>query len=108
MIKINRHLKFFWLVSVFLAAFSASTQAQLNAHTLMVQGRQKLATDQYFDAITIFSRIIINNAEAQEALFFRGIVKFNLNDFQGARKDFQTCININPFYSHAYHYLGIT
>jgi len=82
--------------------------AQLNTHTLMVQGRQKLATDQYFDAITILSRIIVNKPDAQEALFFRGIAKFNLNDFQGAKKDFQTCININPFYSHAYHYLGIT
>jgi len=74
----------------------------------MLQGRQKLATNQYFDAIRIFTRVIESKPKTQEAFFFRGISKFNLNDYQGAKKDFQATIILNPFYSHAYHYLGIT
>ena len=93
---------------VLMLSFTSIAEAQLNTYTLMVQGRQKLATDQYFDAIKLFSRVIISKPNAQEALFFRGIAKFNLNDFQGAKKDFLSTIAINPFYSHAYHYLGIT
>ncbi len=84
-----------------------TSYSQLNTYTLMVQGRQKLATNQYFDAIKIFTRVIQSKPKTQEAFFFRGIAKFNLNDVQGAIKDFQTTIILNPFYSHAYHYLGI-
>jgi len=88
--------------------FQTKTFAQLNTYSLMLQGRQKLATNQYFDAIKIFTRVIESKPQTQEAFFFRGIAKFNLNDFLGAKKDFKKTIALNPFYSHAYHYLGIT
>ncbi len=102
-----RYFKFILLIVSFFVFHNISF-SQLNTNTLMVQGRQKLATDQYFEAIKIFTKVIESRPKTQEAFFFRGISKFNLNDLQGARKDFQTTILLNPFYSHAYHYLGIT
>lgn len=96
------------LSGIILLTFLSSLQAQLNTYNLIIQGRKKLATEQYFDAINFFTRIIDIKPSTQEAFFFRGIAKFNLNDFRGAKKDFQTTIRMNPFYSHAYHYLGIT
>lgn len=104
MIK-TQHIRFF----VALLFFSTTNIfAQLNTYSLMFQGRQKLATEHYFQAIQIFTRVIESKPQTQEAYFFRGIAKFNLNDYLGAKKDFQNTIDLNPFYSHAYHYLGIT
>ena len=100
-------MKNFPIIIVFVL-FHTLGFSQLNTYSLMFQGRQKLATDKYFDAITIFSRVIDSKPQTQEAFFFRGIAKFNLNDFHGAKKDFLYTIRLNPFYSHAYHYLGIT
>ena len=43
-----------------------------------------------------------------EAYFFRGIAKYNLGDFIGAEKDFNTTLRQNPIYTPAYHYRAIT
>jgi len=97
-----------YILGLLIFELNINSYSQLNTYSLMFQGRQQLATEHYFEAIKIFSRVIESKPQTQEAYFFRGIAKFNLNDYQGAKKDFKNTIDLNPFYSHAYHYLGIT
>jgi tetratricopeptide (TPR) repeat protein len=91
------------LIFLSLAAFS-----QLNIKHYLGAGRYAIFKKDYTEAIYRFSRIIEVKPNYAEAYFLRGIAKYSLGDYMGAREDLTQAIQINPFYATAYHYRGLT
>lgn len=59
-------------------------------------------------AINDFNILVQADTSLYEGFFFRGIAKYNLNDYIGALQDFNKAIQINPVFTQAYHYRAIT
>lgn len=95
-------------VFFFLLLFSISLSAQLNIKYFLGRGKAALMESDNTEAINRFTRIIEVKPKFAQAYFLRGIAKYNLGDYLGAREDFSQAIHINPFYSEAYHYRGLT
>lgn len=71
-------------------------------------GRQNLIENRFPQAINNFNTLIKADTTLYEAYFFRGIAKYNLDDYIGALSDFTTAIRKNPVFTQAYHYRAIT
>jgi tetratricopeptide (TPR) repeat protein len=82
--------------------------AQYDKYYYFNRGRDHLINGRYAYAITDFSILIQADSALYDGYFFRGIAKYNLNDYIGALQDFNKAININPVYTQAYHYRAIT
>jgi len=84
------------------------TYAQYDKQSFFYRGRQALMDSKYPEAINVFNLLIKTDSALYEAYLFRGIAKYNLNDFIGAQSDFSKALHINPVYTPAYHYRSIT
>jgi len=97
--------------TLFLFAFLFCTcisYAQYDKQSFFYRGRQALMDSKYPQAINVFNLLIKTDSTLYDAYLFRGIAKYNLNDFIGAQADFSKAIHINPVYTPAYHYRAIT
>ncbi len=74
----------------------------------MYRGRVALADGKYAQAIENFNILARLDTADYENYFFRGIAKYNLGDFRGAKTDFNAAVRINPVFTSGYHYRGIT
>lgn len=81
--------------------------SQLNIKYYLGAGRYALFKENFTEAINRFSKVVDVKPKYPEAYFLRGIAKYNLSDYLGAKQDFDKAIKINPFYSEAYHFRGI-
>jgi len=84
------------------------TYAQYDKQSFFYRGRQALMDSKFPQAINVFNLLIKTDSTLYEAYLFRGIAKYNLNDFIGAQADFSKAVHINPVYTPAYHYRAIT
>ena len=82
--------------------------AQYDLNHFYYQGRQALIDGKYANAIESFNILSRLDTTSYEAFFFRGIAKYNLGDFNGAQRDFDRTLGLNPIYTPAYHYRAIT
>ncbi len=82
--------------------------AQLNIQNYIEQGKRSLFRNENSDAIRKFNTVIKINPGLFQPYFFRGVAKFNLGDYVGARSDFSKAISLHPYFTHAFHYRGIT
>lgn len=98
------------LVAALLMLVSATTYAQYDIDQFFARGRQMLIDGKYSQAIENFNILsrLDRDSTLYDAYFFRGIAKYNLGDFIGAERDFNTCLRLNPIYTPAYHYRAIT
>lgn len=96
------------IVFSFILLSSLSVFSQLNIKHFLGTGRYAIFKQEYTEAIDRFSKVIEVKPEYAEAYFLRGIAKYSLGDYLGAREDYTAAIRINPFYAQAYHYRGLT
>ncbi|MDR3236272.1 MAG: tetratricopeptide repeat protein [Prevotellaceae bacterium] len=82
--------------------------AQYDKDNIFYRGQKFLSDNKYPQAINVFNLLIRTDSTLHEAYLFRGIAKYNLNDFIGAQSDFSRALQINPVYTQAYHYRAIT
>jgi tetratricopeptide (TPR) repeat protein len=87
---------------------SSYTFAQYDKYYYFNRGRDHLINARYAYAITDFSILIQADSSLYDGYFFRGIAKYNLNDYIGALQDFNKALDLNPVYTQAYHYRAIT
>jgi tetratricopeptide (TPR) repeat protein len=87
---------------------SVYSYAQYDRYYYFSRGRDHLINARYAYAISDFSVLIQADSSLYEGYFFRGIAKYNLNDYIGALQDFNKALYINPAFTQAYHYRAIT
>ncbi|KKL67920.1 hypothetical protein LCGC14_2130180, partial [marine sediment metagenome] len=102
-IKTPRHIVLVLLMVLGITSLSA----QINIHTHYMRGRQQLAGHEFTQAIQTFNLILQYNPEHAEALFYRGIAKFQLSDYSGAEADFTSSLEIKPYKTEALYYRGL-
>ncbi|MCI2082151.1 MAG: tetratricopeptide repeat protein [Bacteroidales bacterium] len=83
-------------------------KAQYDRDMFLSRGRQALINGKYALAIENFNILARLDSTEYNAYFFRGIAKYNLGDFNGARMDFDRSLHFNPIFTPAYHYRAIT
>ncbi|RLD28661.1 MAG: hypothetical protein DRI73_11445, partial [Bacteroidetes bacterium] len=106
---LNRKVyKFFRLIIFILLLNNQGAFAQINIQHYINQGQRSLFRNDNSDAIRKFNLVIKINPELFQPYFFRGLAKYNLGDYIGARSDFSKAISLHPYFTHAYHYRGIT
>lgn len=71
------------------------------------QGRYELSKGRYAAAIELLNRSIDQSSFNSEAYFLRGIAKYELEDLNGAEKDFTKAIELNPKNHEAFLYRGV-
>lgn len=86
---------------------SAVVGAQLNTEQVMIIGRNALYFEDYVLSIQYFNRVISARPYLHEPYFYRGLAKYNLDDFSGADDDISLSIERNPYVSRSYQLRGL-
>src|SRR5574344_1500468 len=81
--------------------------AQFNTDRVMTIGRSALYYEDYVLSIQYFNQVIYSKPFLYEPWFFRGVAKYNLDDFKGAEDDCTQAIKINPFVTNVYQLRGL-
>ena len=85
---------FFLLITVF--SLLPAT-AQYRVDRLITAGRSALYYEDYVLSIQYFNHAITAKPYLYEPWYYRGIAKFNLDDYAGAERDAGKAIDINPY-----------
>ena len=81
--------------------------AQLNTTRVMEIGRNALYFEDYVLSIQYFNKVIDSKPFLHEPYFFRGLAKYNLDDFVGAEEDLTMAIARNPYVARSYQLRGL-
>lgn len=88
--------------------FQCSTcRAQFNTERLLTIGRSALYFEDYVLSIQYFNQAIQAKPYLYEPWFFRGVAKYNLDDFTGAEHDCTEAIARNPYVVSLYELRGL-
>ncbi len=82
-------------------------RAQLNTDRIMEIGRNALYFEDYVLSIQYFNKVVESKPYLHEPYFFRGLAKYNLDDFKGAEEDLDKAIEKNPYVSRNYQLRGM-
>ena len=101
----NRFLLFIFSIIISISAFSQvdKFKSQQFFDTANVYFDQ----ENYKKVIQYCDSAISNNAENLEAYAFRGVAKYNLDNFEDAIVDFDLTLILNNGYAEIYYYRGI-
>ena len=83
------------MLILILATLSGYSQINIRAHYM--RGRQHLANHEFTQAIQYFNTILQYDPDHAEALFYRGLSKYQLSDYSGAEADFTQSVKIKPY-----------
>ena len=92
---------------LFAAISFFSVSAQINTDQVTRIGRNALYFEDYVLSIQYFNQVISAKPYLAQPYFFRGIAKYNLDDFKGAEADATIAIGHNPFITDAYELRGL-
>lgn len=81
---------------------SLTSKAQINTDQVMQVGKNALYFEDYILSIQYFNQIIAAKPYLAQPYFFRGLAKYNLDDYQGAIADASLALERNPFLNDAY------
>ena len=95
------------IISFLLTLAAVACQAQLNTTRVMEIGRNALYFEDYVLSIQYFNQVIDAKPFLHEPYFFRGLAKYNLDDFVGAAADMDIAIAKNPYVSRCYLLRGL-
>ena len=82
--------------------------AQFNTDRLITIGRSALYFEDYVLSIQYFNQAITAKPYLYEPWFFRGVAKYNLDDFAGAETDCSQAIERNPYVTNSYELRGLS
>ena len=87
------------LFTIFLLCIAVVAKSQLNTERVMLIGRNALYFEDYVLSIKYFNMVIGVRPNLSEPYFFRGLAKYNLDDYKGASDDLTLSISKNPYVS---------
>ena len=90
-----------------LALYPLFGWAQIDTERVMAVGRNALYFEDYVLSIQYFNQVINAKPYLAESYFYRGLAKFNLDDYQGAEEDCSEALERNPFVVSAYQIRGL-
>lgn len=96
------------LISALLLLCSINIFAQWDKDVFSLRGRQALSDGKFSLAIENFNILARLDTSDYYNFYFRGIAKYNLGDFVGAKADFSRSVRINPVFTGGYHFRSIT
>lgn len=79
-----------------------SLLAQINTDQVIQIGRNAIYFEDYVLSIQYFNQVIGAKPYLAQPYYYRGVAKFNLEDFSGAEADASMAIDRNPFITDAY------
>ena len=94
------------LFSIFNSPLS-TCKAQYNTERLIAIGRSALYYEDYVLSMQYFNQAISAKPYLYEPWFFRGVAKYNLDDFAGAEADCSEALQRNPYVVSIYELRGI-
>ena len=96
------------VLSVFLLLWTGiiSAEAQVNTNRVLAIGKNALYFEDYVLSIQYFNQVIKSKPYLAEPYLYRGLAKYNLDDFKGAEIDLTLCLERNPFLVYAYQCRG--
>lgn len=86
---------------------SINITAQINTDQVMRIGQNALYFEDYMLSIQYFNQVIQAKPYLAKPYFFRGIAKYNLEDYKGAEEDASIALEHNPFITDAYELRGV-
>lgn len=88
--------------------FSLASKAQINTDQVMQIGRNAIYFEDYILSIQYFNQAIGAKPYLAQPYYYRGVAKFNLEDFNGAESDASLALERNPFITDAYVLRGMS
>lgn len=99
-------MRIFFVFAAFVSAI-LPVQAQINAESVTIMGRNALCVDDYLSAINYFNQAIGSKPFLSQPYFYRAQAKFTLEDYSGAEADCTKSIELNPFITEVYELRGL-
>ncbi len=91
-----------------IAIFHLPSNAQINTDQVMQIGRNAIYFEDYILSIQYFNQVIGAKPYLAQPYYYRGVAKFNLEDFNGAESDATLALDRNPFITDAYVLRGMS
>ena len=101
---IRRIISLFFLIAI----ASLISKAQINTDQVMQIGRNAIYFEDYILSIQYFNQAIGAKPYLAQPYYYRGVAKFNLEDFNGAENDASLALERNPFITDAYVLRGMS
>ena len=92
----------------FITLVSLTSNAQINTDQVMQIGRNAIYFEDYILSIQYFNQAIGAKPYLAQPYYYRGVAKFNLEDFNGAESDASLALERNPFITDAYVLRGMS
>ena len=102
-------LSFIYLAFIinFLLFYPQGAFAQFNTERVIMMGRAALYYEDYVLSIQYFNQAITSRPHLYEPWFYRGVAKYQLDDFAGAESDCSKALDINPYVVSIYELRGL-
>lgn len=88
--------------------FCITAKAQINTDQVIQIGRNAIYFEDYVLSIQYFNQAIGAKPYLAQPYYYRGVAKFNLEDFFGAENDASMALERNPFITDAYVLRGMS
>lgn len=97
-----------FFITFAISFFCFASKAQINTDQVMQIGRNAIYFEDYILSIQYFNQAIGAKPYLAQPYYYRGVAKFNLEDFNGAENDASLALERNPFITDAYVLRGMS
>jgi tetratricopeptide (TPR) repeat protein len=84
------------ILLIFLLFIVQLTFAQTEYNNLLQQANDAYNSKKFLEALKLYDQLLQSDKSNTEAFFWRGRTKVELKDLEGAKKDFESVLKVNP------------
>lgn len=97
----------FCLLSLCFSLIPQKALSQVNTQQVLLMGRAALYYDDFITAIHYFNTVLEAKPYLADALYYRAVAKFSLEDYESAQSDLDQAVLFNPFRVEFYQLRGL-
>lgn len=97
----------FCLLSLCFSLIPQKALSQVNTQQVLLMGRAALYYDDFITAIHYFNTVLEAKPYLADALYYRAVAKFSLEDYESAQADLDQAVLFNPFRVEFYQLRGL-